>query len=111
MLPASFVGIEDTSCKQFFNGFEFVLYIIYVFAILLFAVQKTEIKPLISEELTANSDVVKSSASKNYMSSTHRVSEAVSQPSLLKGGDLKEYQLSGLQWLVSLYNNNLNGNY
>jgi len=25
------------------------------------------------------------------------------------GGNLKEYQLTGLQWLVSLYNNNLNG--
>lgn len=25
------------------------------------------------------------------------------------GGDLKSYQLIGLQWLVSLYNNNLNG--
>jgi SNF2 family DNA or RNA helicase len=28
---------------------------------------------------------------------------------MLQGGDLKEYQLAGLQWLVSLYNNNLNG--
>jgi SNF2 family DNA or RNA helicase len=28
---------------------------------------------------------------------------------MLVGGDLKEYQLAGLQWLVSLYNNNLNG--
>ena len=31
------------------------------------------------------------------------------QPHSLKGGDLKEYQIAGLQWLVSLYNNNLNG--
>lgn len=43
------------------------------------------------------------------MSSTHRVAETVSQPVMLRGGDLKEYQLGGLQWLVSLYNNNLNG--
>jgi ATP-dependent helicase STH1/SNF2 len=28
---------------------------------------------------------------------------------MLRGGDLKEYQLGGLQWMVSLYNNNLNG--
>ena len=28
---------------------------------------------------------------------------------MLQGGDLKEYQLAGLEWLVSLYNNNLNG--
>lgn len=47
--------------------------------------------------------------SKNYYSSAHRMTEIVSQPRMLKGGDLKEYQLSGLQWLVSLYNNNLNG--
>ena len=48
---------------------------------------------------------------KGYYESTHnqQVNEKVQQPSMLKGGDLKEYQLSGLQWLVSLYNNNLNG--
>lgn len=57
----------------------------------------------------SSSSFIKTSATKNYMSSTHRVAEVVSQPSMLKGGDLKEYQLSGLQWLVSLYNNNLNG--
>jgi SNF2 family DNA or RNA helicase len=28
---------------------------------------------------------------------------------MLAGGKLKHYQLVGLQWLVSLYNNNLNG--
>ncbi len=33
----------------------------------------------------------------------------VSQPEMLVGGTLKTYQLAGLQWLVSLYNNNLNG--
>jgi SNF2 family DNA or RNA helicase len=27
----------------------------------------------------------------------------------LEGGELKNYQINGLQWLVSLYNNNLNG--
>lgn len=48
-------------------------------------------------------------AAKNYYTSTHRKVEVVQQPRMLKGGDLKEYQLSGLQWLVSLYNNNLNG--
>jgi SNF2 family DNA or RNA helicase len=30
-------------------------------------------------------------------------------PVLNRGGELKEYQLQGLQWMVSLYNNNLNG--
>ena len=28
---------------------------------------------------------------------------------MLEGGTLKEYQLKGLQWMVSLYNNRLNG--
>ena len=28
---------------------------------------------------------------------------------MLNGGTLKEYQLKGLQWMVSLYNNRLNG--
>ena len=28
---------------------------------------------------------------------------------MLKGGLLKEYQLKGLEWMVSLYNNRLNG--
>jgi ATP-dependent helicase STH1/SNF2 len=50
-----------------------------------------------------------SDSTKNYYLSTHRTQEIVSQPRMLKGGDLKEYQMGGLQWLVSLYNNNLNG--
>lgn len=39
----------------------------------------------------------------------HRVQEQVAQPNLLVGGKLKEYQVKGLQWMVSLYNNRLNG--
>ena len=50
-----------------------------------------------------------SSVSKSYYENTHRRLDRVQQPSMLKGGDLKEYQMGGLQWLVSLYNNNLNG--
>lgn len=45
----------------------------------------------------------------DYMKSTHRQVEKVVQPRMLKGGELKEYQLTGLKWLVSLYNNKLNG--
>jgi len=37
------------------------------------------------------------------------VEEITAQPLLLKFGTLKSYQLEGLQWLVSLYNNHLNG--
>lgn len=46
----------------------------------------------------------------DYYAVAHKVKEKVSkQPSLLIGGTLKEYQLKGLQWMVSLYNNKLNG--
>ena len=45
----------------------------------------------------------------SYYETAHVKSESVRQPSLLTGGDLKEYQLGGLQWMVSLYNNRLNG--
>ncbi|KAF7367428.1 Chromatin structure-remodeling complex subunit snf21 [Mycena sanguinolenta] len=46
----------------------------------------------------------------DYYAVAHRISEKITkQPSLLVGGTLKEYQLKGLQWMVSLYNNRLNG--
>lgn len=46
----------------------------------------------------------------DYYNVAHRIQEGVTaQPSILVGGDLKEYQIKGLQWMVSLYNNNLNG--
>lgn len=46
----------------------------------------------------------------DYYAVAHRISERISkQPSLLIGGTLKDYQLKGLQWMVSLYNNKLNG--
>ncbi|ESW97143.1 hypothetical protein KL918_000752 [Ogataea parapolymorpha] len=46
----------------------------------------------------------------DYYEVAHRVKEKIEkQPSLLVGGTLKEYQLKGLEWMVSLYNNNLNG--
>jgi hypothetical protein len=48
-------------------------------------------------------------AATSYYASAHKHSEEVRQPSLLVGGDLKEYQIAGLHWMVSLYNNKLNG--
>lgn len=46
----------------------------------------------------------------DYYAVAHRITERVPhQPRLLIGGTLKEYQLKGLQWMVSLYNNRLNG--
>lgn len=45
-----------------------------------------------------------------YYSIAHTVHEEVTdQASIMVGGRLKEYQIKGLEWLVSLYNNNLNG--
>lgn len=45
-----------------------------------------------------------------YYSIAHTVHESVTeQASILVNGQLKEYQIKGLEWLVSLYNNNLNG--
>ncbi|KAL3278288.1 hypothetical protein HHI36_013622 [Cryptolaemus montrouzieri] len=45
-----------------------------------------------------------------YYSIAHTVHEIVTeQASILVNGNLKEYQIKGLEWLVSLYNNNLNG--
>jgi ATP-dependent helicase STH1/SNF2 len=46
----------------------------------------------------------------NYYTSAHSIVEEIKeQPKMLEGGQLKIYQLVGLQWLVSLYINNLNG--
>ena len=45
-----------------------------------------------------------------YYSVTHSISEEIKeQPRGIEGGQLKQYQLFGLQWLISLYNNNLHG--
>jgi len=47
---------------------------------------------------------------KKYYTMAHSIQETVTeQPEMIVGGKLKSYQLTGLQWLVSLYNNKLNG--
>ncbi|CAN8260319.1 unnamed protein product [Cochlearia groenlandica] len=47
---------------------------------------------------------------RQYNSAIHSIQEKVTeQPSLLEGGELRSYQVEGLQWMVSLFNNNLNG--
>ncbi|KAI5928706.1 SNF2-family ATP dependent chromatin remodeling factor snf21 [Camillea tinctor] len=46
----------------------------------------------------------------DYYAVAHRIKEEITeQAHILVGGTLKEYQLKGLQWMISLYNNNLNG--
>ncbi|XP_036381989.1 probable global transcription activator SNF2L2 isoform X3 [Megalops cyprinoides] len=49
-------------------------------------------------------------SSQSYYGVAHAVTERVEkQSSLLVNGTLKQYQIQGLEWMVSLYNNNLNG--
>ncbi|KAG0055639.1 hypothetical protein BGZ83_007939 [Gryganskiella cystojenkinii] len=46
----------------------------------------------------------------DYYNIAHKIQEKVTQqPTILTGGTLKEYQMKGLQWMASLYNNRLNG--
>ena len=46
----------------------------------------------------------------DYHAVAHKIKGTISkQPSIIVGGTLKEYQLKGLQWMISLYNNKLNG--
>ncbi|KAK4040918.1 SNF2-family ATP dependent chromatin remodeling factor like protein [Parachaetomium inaequale] len=65
-------------------------------------------------ELPEESDVEEedeeSSRKIDYYAVAHRIKEDVTeQANILVGGTLKEYQIKGLQWMLSLYNNNLNG--
>jgi SNF2 family DNA or RNA helicase len=47
---------------------------------------------------------------KIYYDFTHTITEKITtQPTTLEGGLLKKYQMDGLTWLISLYNNKLNG--
>ncbi|GAU14882.1 hypothetical protein TSUD_46750 [Trifolium subterraneum] len=47
---------------------------------------------------------------RQYNSAIHSIQEKVTeQPSILQGGELRSYQIEGLQWMLSLFNNNLNG--
>lgn len=57
-----------------------------------------------------NNTTAKPGTRSNYYEIAHAIKEEVkSQSSLLVGGTLKEYQLHGIQWMLSLYNNRLNG--
>lgn len=50
------------------------------------------------------------SQKKEFYQLAHSIFEPIDkQPDILVGGQLKDYQIKGLQWMVSLYNNNLNG--
>ncbi|EFR00676.1 hypothetical protein MGYG_03681 [Nannizzia gypsea CBS 118893] len=63
-----------------------------------------------TDEDVGDSDEEDESRKVDYYAVAHRIKEEVTiQPSILVGGTLKEYQLRGLTWMISLYNNNLNG--
>ncbi|CAL9730386.1 nuclear protein Sth1p/NPS1 [Monosporozyma unispora] len=71
-------------------------------------VQQNEAKILRGEEIPVVTDEEREKI--DYYEVAHRVKEKIDkQPSILVGGTLKEYQLKGLEWMVSLYNNHLNG--
>ncbi|XP_021727762.1 chromatin structure-remodeling complex protein SYD-like isoform X8 [Chenopodium quinoa] len=49
-------------------------------------------------------------SNEKYYLIAHSIKESIAeQPAGLRGGKLREYQMNGLRWLVSLYNNHLNG--
>lgn len=79
-----------------------------------FLMDKTEkhfsqISTSLLQHRNKDGSVASTGGTSSYYASAHLKTEEVRQPSILVGGDLKEYQLGGLQWLVSLYNNKLNG--
>lgn len=64
------------------------------------AVDEAAVPPVSAADVTGVMD---------YYSSVHKIREEVKQPSTLVGGSLMPYQVTGLQWLVSLCNNKLHG--
>lgn len=57
-----------------------------------------------------SADNSKFNAGRRLDSTVHSIEEKVTeQPSALVGGELRPYQIEGLQWMLSLFNNNLNG--
>ncbi|ESN95813.1 hypothetical protein HELRODRAFT_86367 [Helobdella robusta] len=58
----------------------------------------------------SNEDDEYKASQQTYYNIAHSSMEAITdQPAMLVGGQLKAYQMKGLEWMVSLYNNNLNG--
>jgi SNF2 family DNA or RNA helicase len=63
------------------------------------------------EKVAGNDDTVDTMRRRRdmYYTVTHAITEEVKQPAIMVHGTLKPYQIDGLKWMVSLYNNNLNG--
>ena len=62
-------------------------------------------KESISRKLETDEEI----PDQDYYDTAHYAKESVAQPANLIGGTLKDYQVKGLEWMVSLYNNRLNG--
>ncbi|KAF8725848.1 hypothetical protein HU200_020409 [Digitaria exilis] len=61
-------------------------------------------------DIPGSADESKFNAGRRLDFTVHSIEEKVTeQPSALEGGELRPYQLEGLQWMLSLFNNNLNG--
>lgn len=69
-----------------------------------------EQRTLIKKAKVEDDEYKNSSEEHTYYSIAHTIHEMVTeQATILVNGNLKEYQVKGLEWLVSLFNNNLNG--
>lgn len=74
------------------------------------AIDTEEAKQVITKAKAEDDEYKTTSEELSYYSIAHTISEIVmEQASIMVNGKLKEYQIKGLEWLVSLYNNNLNG--
>ncbi|XP_060523815.1 ATP-dependent helicase brm-like [Cylas formicarius] len=74
-------------------------------------VEEDEAKAIIKKAKSEDDEYQRNALEEQtYYSIAHTVHEMITeQASILVNGQLKEYQIKGLEWLVSLYNNNLNG--
>eukprot|EP00124_Ichthyophonus_hoferi_P002954 Ihof_evm1s228 gene=Ihof_evmTU1s228 len=73
-------------------------------------VETTEKDQIKEEEVIQSIVNGEDSVSKTYYLMAHTLGEKIDvQPKMMVGGQLKTYQMQGLEWMVSLYNNKLNG--
>lgn len=72
--------------------------------------EETKAKEVIKKAKVEDDEYKNATEEQTYYSIAHTVHEIVTeQASIMVNGNLKEYQIKGLEWLVSLFNNNLNG--
>ena len=73
--------------------------------------EKTSIyTSFLAEKLRQHDQVHGSSQTDSQRLTTRKHSQSrFTQPTLVTGGELKQYQLEGVEWLASLYENGLNG--